>query len=147
MRARIGGSFEDIESGVVRVGNVWKTLSSVRVYEGGAWKEGKAFIPALSLAISPPTVSATRSGPGVVTTALVSATPTGGRAPYTYAWTRTSGVGSATTPTSASTAFTATLGIGDDTFGDFRCTVTDDLGTTAIANITAFFTSNDPTGD
>lgn len=147
MRVRVNGAWEDIDSGLVRVGNAWKQLASIRVYVGGAWKEGKTFVPALSLAITPDVgVSGSRTGAGLVTTTAATATPTGGLAPYTYAWVNIGGVGSPNTPASATTTFSATLGSGDDTFGDFQCTVTDSLGTTATAVTTAFFTSNDPGG-
>lgn len=140
MRVRVNGAWEDIDSGLVRVGNAWKRLASIRVYVGGAWKEGKVFVPPLSLSITPDTASAVRTGPGTATTGSVTATPAGGQTPFTYAWTRISGVGTIGSPTSATTAFSQTLGIGDDVSGTFRCTVTDSVGSTATSDIVANFT-------
>ncbi len=145
MRAFVNGAFEDIESGRVRVGNAWKNLASVRVYAGGAWREGKTFVPPMSLAIAPDDAFGSVSTPvsTTATTNSVTATPTGGLAPYTYAWVRLTGTGSANSATSAATTFSASVGPGDSLSGDFQCTVTDSAGGTATAAVTAIFVNFD----
>lgn len=145
MRARVGGSWQEVESGLVRVGGAWKRLDSVRVYVSGAWKDAETFTPPLSVTTSGDEV-ASRLGAGVATSLPVTATPAGGLGPYTYAWTRLSGVGSANSPTSASTTFSATLSNGDDVSGVFRVTVTDSLANTATADVTVQFISIDISG-
>lgn len=145
MRVRVNGDWKEVDSARVRVGGAWKQLASVRVYVGGAWKEAETFVPALSVAISGSGI-ATRIGPGNVTTPPITATPSGGLSPYTYSWTRVSGVGTVNSPTSATTTFSATLANGDDVSGTFRVTVTDSLATVATADVTIQFISFDNTG-
>jgi hypothetical protein len=83
-----------------------------------------------------------------ITTGVVEAIPSGGVAPYTYAWTQetsspyTWAIGS---PTAASTTFTCnTLGPGTTAEESFRCTVTDARGSTASAIVTAFANNGQP---
>jgi hypothetical protein len=69
---------------------------------------------------------------GLVTSATVTATPTGGTAPYTYAWSRISGFSgmSINTPTLATTEFFATLT--DQEISNFVCTITDTNGNVTV---------------
>ena len=81
-----------------------------------------------------------------ISTAACTVTPSGGTAPYSYAWTLVSddtagafGTWSATSPTTAITQFRASavppgIGLGTATF---RCTVTDARGATATADVIA----------
>lgn len=146
MKVRLSGAWKDVPTAQVRVGGQWKRLSVVRAYISGAWTDIAVFTPPLTATASPTLVSRTIVGPGTAVTPSTTVTPAGGESPYTYAWTRLSGVGTITSPTSATTTFSHTLGIGDDVSGDFRCTVTDAFGTTATASVTATFTSLDPGG-
>lgn len=145
MRVRVNGDWKEVESARVRVGGAWKQVSSVRVYVGGAWKDAETFVPALSVTTTGDEY-VSRLGPGTVTTAPVTATPSGGLSPYTYAWTRVSGVGIINSPTSATTTFSHTLSNGDDVEGIFRVTVTDGLSSTATANVLVQFVSIDISG-
>lgn len=64
--------------------------------------------------------------PGSVVTDAVTVTPTGGTAPYTYAWTQVSGDPiNIVSPTSATTTFQQNLGPSEIATGVFRITVTD----------------------
>lgn len=77
----------------------------------------------------------------VVVTGEVTATPSGGSGSYVSgSWSRIGGSGS---PTSggATAAFTDNVGYGDTTNGTFRYTVTDSLGNTASATVSATFTN------
>jgi hypothetical protein len=73
-------------------------------------------------------------GTGVKYTASTTATPSGGLAPYTYDWTiydahGATGAPTATSPTSATTTFNATIGgPGEVWAGTFRCRVRDSAG-------------------
>lgn len=73
------------------------------------------------------TISSSDGLSHTVTSAAVTAIPSGGSGSYTYAWTQVFGDGSisATAASSAATAFTASLA--PDVFENatFRCTVTD----------------------
>lgn len=71
-------------------------------------------------------------------TSTTTATPVGGLSPYTYAWTRLSGEGSPNSPTMATTNFGATI-FPVTEFGFFRVTVTDSVGQTATATVSATF--------
>jgi hypothetical protein len=88
-------------------------------------------------------------GTGTATTSIVTATPTGGTAPYTYAWSLLSTDGTpdpdADNPTSAATSFTQT-GMNPDDYiaSTWRVTVMDANGVTATADVSATF--NDYTG-
>lgn len=97
----------------------------------------------LSANASPNPVSGTTAGTGTAVSNSTTVTPTGGTTPYTYAWARTSyshptvppTIGS---PASATTTFTQTsIGTGEDYAATFRCTVTDSLGATATADVSA----------
>jgi hypothetical protein len=97
----------------------------------------------MTVSISPSPVSGSGSG-AVVQTPSVTATPSGGLAPYTYSWSVVSSVGSAhiASPATASTILSMTgLSVGDNSgSAQFRCTVTDSLGATASATVNATFT-------
>ena len=96
----------------------------------------------LSLAITPGAVGGLAYGSGTVTTDAATATPTGGVAPYTYAWTVVSHSNAtppaANSPASNISTFTQTAVVETDD-AVFRCTVTDDNGATAFADLPAFF--------
>ncbi len=72
-----------------------------------------------------------------LTTDSTTATPTGGVAPYTYAWAKVSGATlTVTASTSATTAFQATgLAVGEARDATYRCTVTDSTAATATADV------------
>ena len=89
---------------------------------------------AMTVALSGSTATAT-AATSTITTGSVTATLSGGTAPYSYLWQaasyNTDGIG-ITTPTAASTSFRRTGCIsGDGYLGDFYCTVTDAMGVVA----------------
>ena len=75
-----------------------------------------------------------------VTTGSVTVTPSGGSAPYTYAWTNVSGttatVNSATSATTTFTRNAAGSNGGTNYTGVYRCTVTDSAARTASVDVT-----------
>jgi hypothetical protein len=112
----------------------------VAVFHDGAWRNGAVFVPPLSLAVSPSDTGGGNFVPGTITTGSVTATPTGGLAPFTYAWTRLSGdPANPTAPTNATTSFSLFANDPASFSAVFRCTVTDSLGTTATADVPTFF--------
>lgn len=76
------------------------------------------------------TGSKTRSGAGSITSDTYTVTASGGVAPYAYSWVQIAGdeTISVTGGSSASTAFTTTLALGQSKGGTFACIVTDSGG-------------------
>jgi SprB repeat len=74
-----------------------------------------------------------------VTTNAITATASGGTAPYTYAWTRVSGDSgfNALSGSSATSRFRATVAPGDALDAVFRVTATDARGRTGTADVPA----------
>jgi hypothetical protein len=72
-----------------------------------------------------------------LTTSSVTATPSGGTSPYTYAWTQLSGDAiSCNSPSAATTTFVASaLDVGEYRYATYRCTVTDATAATAAADL------------
>jgi hypothetical protein len=84
---------------------------------------------------SPSTEHASGFGPTTVTTGVTTVTATGGVPPYTFAWVwQSGGVGiTITSPSTASTAFSAHINPGDTLSGQAQCTVTDSVGHQGLA--------------
>lgn len=96
----------------------------------------RVFFSALSATASPNNVVgyASTNSSDPITTNSATATPAGGTAPFTYAWSGTAGW-TITSPASASTAFTSPpVSPGDVANGDFTCTITDASGAVATTN-------------
>lgn len=116
------------------------TAALVKVSTGSA-----ALSAPVSVTLSPSDSVTGYSNTGAtanITTGLVVATPSGGTPSYTYAWAQ---VGlspytwTITAPTAASTAFTCgSLGPGNTAEAMFKVTVTDSVGHTDIAEVSAF---------
>lgn len=138
--------------------NTQRTLTAIQVRDGTntardlseIWVRDSNNVPrlvfttgaALEVTASPELVAGIAYGSGVVTTNATVATPAGGTAPYTYAWTvyTHSNVTppSINSPTSATTTFTQ-VDVVDYDDAEFICTVTDDLSATAEALVAAVF--------
>lgn len=106
----------------------------------------------MTAAAAPTATSGTRIGGGLTYSGTVTASPTGGTGPYTYAWARTGGgtTTEATTPSAASTTFRTYFDTGGQSrTAYFVCTVTDSLGAVAnTAAVTVSLTSTvDTSGD
>lgn len=140
LRVLDAGTLRTITTLTAKQGGVERRIRTAKIQDGGALRTVAIFADPLTLSASPPIVSGAQSSAGavLVNTASTIAIPAGGLAPYTYSWARTSGVGSANSPTSATTNFSATIGPGTQS-GDFRVTVTDSGGQTATADVSATF--------
>jgi hypothetical protein len=127
--AHKGGSWK-LGSPFVRKTAAWKA-GAVSAHVSSAWK-GSAAVMTVSIDDPSPYATSTLSP---VVTGDVTATPSGGTAPYTYAWTFDSsdpGV-SASNPTFATTQFGADMDGGENRSAIARCIVTDADGNTAFA--------------
>lgn len=109
----------------------------------------RAFTQSGTLAVvaSPASVSgfAASDFPATITLNITQASPSGGAAPYTYAWTKLSddgGTWSIQNATSQATRFVcANVGPGIDYSATFRCTVTDSVGGTGTVDVLANVTN------
>lgn len=130
-------------------------VRSVRNGQPSAWVPAAAGIlgkaaavsAALSASVNPGSASSS-GGAASQTTNSVTVTPSGGTSPYTYAWTWASGGASITTtsPTAATTTFSATgLTSGETRSGQARCTVTDNVSATATIDVSVSITRTAPT--
>lgn len=131
---RIGGAWRPIVGAKVYLGGSWRTLTRGEIYKGGAWHTLFTFVPALTLTVSPGSVSGfanTHSATTIVAGTLT-ATPSGGLGPYTYSW--SAAPFTATNPTGSSSSFSAVVNANDSVDGPVTCTVTDSLGHTAYAS-------------
>lgn len=140
-KVRVSSALKDISSGAVQVDGSLKPLARIAYYNESDVVNLKIFTTTMTATVSPTGVSEGISGGGTATTESVTTTPTGGTAPYTYAWVKTSGEGTILNPNNATTRFSHSLANEDEATGIFECTVTDSLGATASATATASFLS------
>ncbi len=151
---RLGGIWVEPSACRVRFGGAWRNIVSIKVFKDAAWRTvanftapGSGETPgtgggsggSMTLAASPTSLS--KAGIAVsLTTGSTTATPSGGRSPYTYVWSFVSLNGDITinSPFLASTTLTA-RGMIETPNQDcsIRCTVTDSLGSTAASNTVA----------
>lgn len=125
-----------------RSGSAWANITAARRRISGSWVS----VLGLSAAAAPGSVSGSSTtpvnGPTSVNinTTSTTVTPTSGVTPYSYAWTliASNGSWSINNPSSATCSFNALSVLRNETrTGTFRCTVTDTIGQTAIADISA----------
>lgn len=133
MDARINGAWVSPGRAETRIAGQWRTITRAECYVDGAWKTAATFLPPVTLALSTTLVTGFAFG-GTVYTSNVTVTPSGGQAPYTYAWARTSGAGTVANAAAATTNFYDTPGAGNSSTGIFVCTVTDALGNVAVSD-------------
>lgn len=142
MDAFISGAWRTAKRGEVLIGGAWRRITRAEVYRSGTWRSCLSFVPPLSVSVSPAsadgTVNPPRPSAATVTSNQVQATPSGGAAPYRYAWSVLDGGATATSPNMAATAFRAFLGSEQNTSGTARVTCTDNSGNTAVADIPYF---------
>lgn len=132
----IGGAVRTLSSAKARIGGSLRTLTRGVAYKSDAIRPIVTFTLPLAASASPSDVFGSVSGFGgqTVTSGYTTVTPTGGLAPFTYNWPVGSGM-TPTNPTNATTAFSKFLLPGQDLIADAPCTVTDALGSTAIATV------------
>ena len=139
MEAFIAGAWRSLVRAETYTSGQWKAVSRGEAYIGGGWRSLFSTALPMTLSVSPTQVSgyATPFKPvtQTITTDPVTATPSGGLGPYTYAWS------GGNTPLSATNSFTRTLPGNTDAFDTFTVTVTDSLGSTATASVDAYFSN------
>lgn len=91
---------------------------------------------AFTVTVDSPYAVVLSSSTGTLTTTQVSVTPSGGTAPYTYAWAKVTGdTVSINAPTAATTDFSGTPASNETLAGEYRCTVTDNAAATASITV------------
>ena len=137
------GVTRTITAGKVRVAGITRNLLSIKVMDGGTLRTVATFVQPMSVSLSASSVSgASQNDP--IYTGSTTATPSGGKGPYSYAWTIQSFEGVESTalyPSMSSTGFTKSVPDGDTETDVWRVTVTDSLGSTATATVSARFTN------
>lgn len=138
------GTLRTISSGQVKVAGVMRPLRFIKVMDGGSLRTVATFVAPLSASTSDTSGFGNGTEGATVITSTASAVVSGGLAPFTYAWALlTNGGGTASTataPASATTAFSKSGMPGEAFYQDtWRVTVTDSLGSTATADLTATF--------
>ena len=139
MKARISGVTRPITAAKLKFDGVGRFVTRVARHDGTGLIVVYPFAAPPVATASPVSVLGFREDVGLVTTEQTTVTPSGGTAPYTYAWARLSGFGAADTPTTAFTTFSETQPLDEFRTGVFRCTVTDSIGATATVDVTAEF--------
>jgi hypothetical protein len=149
VRVFVDSSWREVSGGRAFIEGAWRRLVAARVYDGTAWADAASFVQPLSVSIEPDPVTRSVTEGTTGQTANVTATPTGGRAPFSYTWARVSGDTSitATSATSATTRFSRFVPDTDTYSAVWQVTVTDADGTTATDTVSvSFFGVIDPIG-
>ena len=127
------GAWRTAIGGEIYVGGQWRSLKRGEAYKDDSWRATVSFAPPMS-------VSANNTDGGsagsFITSAPSTATPTGGTAPYSYAWSILSGAAAINSPTSASTTFSGNAFPGAPSVSTAQVIVTDAHGDTASITIT-----------
>lgn len=141
IKVRDAGTLRTITSMKVRQAGITRTIRTAKVYDGSTLRTVAIFADPLSVTSPGGTVTGNSS---TLTTENVTATPSGGFAPYTYSWALTTNGGGTASTTSASTSATTTftktnLTPEADVTDEWTVTVTDALGSTAQAVVPVTF--------
>lgn len=144
---KIGGVWKTGVTFRCKIGGVWKTTTAAFVKKGNAWHPffGSGGGPSLTLTQTVDNVSGNCITPGTAVSTNAMGIVTNGTGPFSYAWTKISGVTfTIDSPTSNTTHFSKF--IGDGTFvGVYRETVTDSAipPATATAAVTVTLIGGD----
>lgn len=133
MQVRIGGAWVSPKNAKAFISGAWRTLIRGKAYVSGAWRDCATFVQPMSVALSGTMRSNTQTcGP-------LTATPTGGLGPFSYAYSVTSPPSLVTvaSPTSATSYFYSSTT--RQFAASILCTVTDSLGTVATASANIVF--------
>lgn len=144
IKVKEGGVLRTITGMKIKAGGIVRTIKTVKVMVGGVLETVATFVPAITLNISPDLASGVSSSPsgGTIHSNYVTATPSGGAGPYTYAWTRIFGTELVLSgPASATTRFSLNVIASDSVSATYRCTVTDAFGQTAQDTVSVTLTN------
>lgn len=157
MQVRKGGSWRSVTSAQAYINGAWRQILYGQCYKSGKWRNvvnfttstGGGTTTGLTVSLSANSIRST-SNATTITCAPVTATPSGGKSPYTYTWAFTAQDGNAfviNSPTSASTTVTVTgLGAGLDATCSIACTVKDSTGLSATSSACSLTFFNEGSG-
>lgn len=132
MKLRRGGVAREVPFASIFYLGARRRLQTIKQKRGGSL----VIVANFSGPLSVTAVDCNNTPTGSNTTNFTAATISGGVVPYTYSWAVISGSATITSPTSAQTKFTKAFTSDGETI-TARVTVTDGLGATASATITA----------
>jgi hypothetical protein len=147
MQIRKGGAWRTTASAQAYINGAWRTILNGKCFKGGKWRDACNFTvptptpsptptptPGLSLAVSPSSSYVISADP-IVVSDPITATPSGGAAPYNYVWSivYSDGHSFTITPNSATTAVRATLTSGATASCTIHCVCTDNTGLTGTS--------------
>jgi hypothetical protein len=148
VQVRLGGTWNTITAAKVFAGSSWRSLKAIQVFANGAWRVVANFTPpggggggggALSLAVSPNPCQGTGFS-STVTTPNCTVTPSGGQAPFTYAWTTQTGLFQINSPSSSKTTFTRNaVPLNGEIDVVAKCVVTDSLNVSSSITVNVQF--------
>lgn len=112
-------------------------ITRAEMFTGGAWGKLAAFVPALSVSVSPNPAGgrAGSQSPIYVTSAPANAVVVGGTGPFAYAWSLVSGTVDILSPTTAATQFGGAVEPFSAVSATAKVTVTDAAGAVATATV------------
>jgi len=143
MKLFANGGWRDAAHGRVFVNGAWRTVTRVMAYAGGAWRTAVQFAPALSVSVPADYEVFVSGNPIGYGQAFVGATPSGGLAPYRYAWSITEDSGTISpslgSPSLASTAVNGGAYPSSTDYVLLSVTVTDAIGQTATGSTIVIF--------
>ncbi len=149
--AKVSGTWQELATIWAKVSGTWEQVQSAWVKVSGTWEQVYVAFTA-SVDDATPSGSASGASPtGFVTSDVATVTPSGGTAPYTYAWAQGPGAQdpvdgpmNAVAATSAATAFNDTV-TAPNAQEEWTCTVTDDDSNETTVTVTVTLTWTDTT--
>jgi hypothetical protein len=135
-----GGTLRTITSFWVKDGSTLRRALRLKVMDGATLRTAATFVEPLSAVTITPSPVTSEGFDNVQTTEEVTAAPSNGLGPYTYAWTVISESVTINSPSSAKTTFTSrTMTPGEVYSAVVRCTCTDSTGTAVSKDLTVAF--------
>lgn len=137
MEVNANGVWAEVVAGECLVGGVWRTIVKAEIYNGTVWKEVATFTTPITATIDNNPAYTIGAYGELVATSPISVVVTGGIAPFTYSWSRTSGSSTISNASSASVTFTKTVvGYSAETW---TVTITDKIGATKSETVELVF--------
>lgn len=149
LQIRFGGDWITPSALKIFSAGAWRDIKAIKIFEGGAWRDVANFTAPgggsspMTISLNTHSINKLTFNPSA-TTSNVTATPSGGLAPYTYSWVKQSGGAITASTSSATTAFNAgSLAVFETRSAVFRCACTDSLGASAFDDVSVSITRDE----